>query len=89
MGVGTDVQAGAAMREALCKSCSAKIIWATTEKGSAIPIDGQKDLTGNIKLEARNGVLTAVVGANGSGHYVSHFATCPNAKSHRKMKAEL
>lgn len=61
-------------------------MWALTENGKAIPIDGQKDLTGNIKIDIRDGKAVAVVGKNGSGHYVSHFATCPNAKSHRKPR---
>jgi ABC-type polysaccharide/polyol phosphate transport system ATPase subunit len=75
------------MTEQFCRSCSAKIVWAFTENGKAIPIDCQKDLTGNIKIEAREGRAVAIVGANGSGHYVSHFATCPNAKPHRKQRA--
>jgi hypothetical protein len=74
------------VRDAHCSSCGARITWATTENGKKIPIDAQKDLTGNIQLELRDGVLTAIVGKNGTGHYVSHFATCPNAKSHRKPR---
>lgn len=73
--------------EKRCSSCNAQIVWAVTVNGHPMPIDAQKDLTGNINLERRDGKLCAVVGAVGSGPYISHFATCKNAAKHRKKKA--
>lgn len=72
---------------AKCNSCGAAILWARTATGAAMPIDAQKDLAGNVSLKwIDDGQPIATVGAPGSGHYVSHFATCVNAKSHRKQR---
>ena len=68
----------------ICKSCGAEIFWRNTPSGRAIPIDIQKRiLGGNIILI---GLESCEVVGPGAGEYVSHFATCPNAKKHRKQK---
>lgn len=68
-----------------CKSCGAEIIWAKTSvEDRNIPIDAQQVMGGNISLDVTGTIAT--VGANGSGSYQSHFASCPNAKSHRRKR---
>jgi len=72
-----------------CKSCGAPIRWAKTIKGRPIPLDPDPSPRGNIVLSDEG---TALV-YNSPGaiaprytddpHYLSHFATCPNAESHR------
>lgn len=67
-----------------CKSCGAEIFWRTTPNGRQIPIDTQKTIGGNIVLI---GETSCEVTRPGAGEYVSHFASCPNAKKYRKGKA--
>lgn len=64
-----------------CRSCGAPIIWAKTQAGKDTPLDAKP-----LRLAALGGDLfgrqiTGVVEG-----YVSHFATCPNAKQHRKPR---
>jgi len=63
-----------------CFSCHAPVIWAKTEKGRAMPVDAAPVETGNIELA---GGVAKYVPA-GTGRYVSHFVTCPQAKGWRK-----
>lgn len=65
-----------------CRSCGAPIIWASTERGKAMPVDAQTTLDGNLVLDAG---IARVVG-HGAGQYVSHFATCANAAQHRRRR---
>lgn len=74
-----------------CRSCKAPIVWAVTEKtGKAIPVDAEATPDGNIVLTAGAGspvahVLTADDGpVDPEARFRSHFATCPNASTHRK-----
>lgn len=69
----------------ICGSCKRPIIWAVTEKGKRIPVDVETVPEGNVVLEDRPGhaPLARVVG-KGRGDRISHFATCPNAKEHRR-----
>lgn len=70
-----------------CRSCGKPILWATTAKGKAIPLDAEPTALGNIEL--RSGVahyVTPDVNAVGALRYTAHFAQCPNAKSHRKSR---
>ena len=64
-----------------CRSCGAEIEWAKTAAGKRIPLDAESVIEGNIELS--EGGMVRVV-RNGSGDRVSHFATCPNAKEHRR-----
>ena len=72
-----------------CKSCGAVVRWAKTVKGNNIPLDPTSTNDGNMIL--LNGIAY-VVSANykkehpDESFYVTHFATCPNAKRHRKEK---
>ena len=74
-----------------CRSCGAPIKWARTPKGRRIPLDPDPVPDGNIVL--RGGVAHVDGPAaggffdDGAGErYVSHFATCPNARSHRRPR---
>jgi hypothetical protein len=73
------------MTAARCKSCGAGIFWCKTEnEGRNIPVDAQQAFGGNINI-LPGGV--ARVGNTGSGIFVSHFATCPNARAHRRKRS--
>ena len=59
-----------------CRSCGAPIVWATSAKtGKAMPLDVAFKV---ISVERADGTVEAVRGRE------AHFATCPNAASHRK-----
>lgn len=64
----------------LCKSCGAEIEFVVTTGGKSIPLDVLPREDGNIKVEAG----TAYYMPAGEGDRVTHFATCPQAASHRK-----
>ena len=67
-----------------CRSCSAPIIWARTTRGKAIPLDAQPTSLGNIEISDGHATyVTADVNVI-VPRYISHFATCPDAKEHRK-----
>lgn len=83
------------MRGDSCRTCNALIVWATTVKGKAIPIDAAAVPTGNVGLEQPNDPREppiAHVAPNipadrvSSIRFVSHFVTCPQAALHRKEK---
>ena len=69
-----------------CKSCGKRIFWARTEKNTMMPVDAEPADDGNVMLHegiafiVRSGDLFA----DGELKYKSHFATCPNAKQHRR-----
>jgi hypothetical protein len=70
-----DNAAGEAAHEARirrCSSCNAKIIWFKTEAGKWTPVNADT-------------VEAADEGYEPPRH-VTHFATCPNSKQHRKSK---
>lgn len=76
-----------------CKSCRARIVWAETSGGKRIPVEPHPDYTaadpdqGNIRLlERRDVPPLATVGAPKSGAWISHFATCPDAKRFRRQR---
>lgn len=63
----------------------AAVLWVTTEKGEAMPVDAAPVRGGNIRLEGSAARPTAI--------YVQplfetdeQFRTCPDAKAHRKAK---
>lgn len=71
----------------LCRSCRAPIEWAITEKGKRIPLDvaAAPSSDGNIVVSETPGPQAnlAIVVPVGEGDRISHFATCPQANSHR------
>lgn len=69
-----------------CRSCKARVIWATTAaKGKAICLDAELVAGGNIELVA--GVAQVVKPSADVRRYRAHFASCPNAQQHRKARA--
>lgn len=77
---------------AKCRSCGAEIRWVTMPGGKQMPVDVAPHPEGNIAIHSdglRAAVLT-VSELNDLGTlanerlYRSHFASCPNAASHRK-----
>ena len=69
-----------------CRSCCKDIIWSETASGKKIPIDPEPVPSGNIMLECHGALATVVAPRPDVKRHVSHFATCPNASSHRKRK---
>lgn len=72
-----------------CRSCGAEILWAITEKGKPMPLDAAPVEA----ADARQGLFEIAHTGEGTfaipsrpvpARFVSHFATCPNADSHRK-----
>ena len=83
---------------AQCHSCGAEVIWAEQQSGSKGPFDATPDPKGlwflmnrlrqdPLAIPQSSDVPFAVSARNTNEHrYTSHFATCPNAKKHRKGK---
>lgn len=82
-----------------CRSCNAEIIWAKNAvNGLRNPIDASPTPDGNIRLEFRGIGQPPVAHYYGKTArellvekhgdkivwYKSHFATCPNARQHKK-----
>ena len=79
-----------------CKSCGARIIWCVTEQGKRMPVDRQPSNDGTVHVfecpedgtdmcEVLGDILKRELAREqGEFLYKSHFATCPNAKQHRK-----
>lgn len=76
-----------------CRSCGAPIVWATTEAGRLSPLDFHDVPDGNVIVDrVESGpagdivhVRTLKKGEETEAlRYVSHFATCPNAKQHNR-----
>lgn len=81
------------MTTSACRSCSAPIRWARTPKGKMIPLDAEPNRDGRIRLGHIGGEEVALVltdpaeiaAAEFEGElYVSHFATCPQARDWRR-----
>lgn len=68
-----------------CRTCRARIRWATTTGGVPIPLDHEPSATGNLRLDehGRASVVPAVDRDLYAGElYTTHFATCPYAEEH-------
>ena len=78
-----------------CRSCNATIRWVRVKStGTLMPINSEPDPRGNIVLKdnlahfVKAGLFDEEVegiSAN-APRYISHFASCPNAKKHRRGK---
>lgn len=79
-----------------CRSCDAEVIWArSSSTGHLMPVDAQPVDGGNVLLSTGPGVrIATVVGKKAQPNlfgddgprYTSHFATCPNADTHRRSR---
>lgn len=86
---------------ASCSSCCRDVVWVTVSaSGKRMPIDPAPRLDGNLRFLASRApdgtrlveyVTPAELADASSGlRFVSHFATCPDAASHRKpLQQEL
>lgn len=59
-----------------CRSCGRAIEWAKTPTGATIPLER----VANVYTIGSDNVVEAIVSPS-RGLYVSHFATCPDAKT--------
>lgn len=63
-----------------CKSCQAQIVFVKTPKGRHMPCDVElADWPGGTVVDTMGNVLT-----DGGRGYRPHWATCPDAKKHRR-----
>ena len=69
-----------------CSSCGAEIDWYLTRKGKSIPIDPDPVPDGNLFFHGSVIHYAKHPPAPGEERYKSHFATCPNAKHHRRKR---
>lgn len=68
-----------------CRSCGEAILWARTVNGKPMPLDPEPVRGGNVRLEKGTAHVLGPLEADAEPRlYVSHFATCPQAASHRK-----
>lgn len=69
-----------------CRSCEAPVEWAKTRTNKNIPLDIEPVLGGNIITWTEGGKLRCQVVESQPNirRRISHFATCPNAKEHRR-----
>lgn len=74
-----------------CKSCGAAIKWIRMKSGRTMPVDEKAvkyipDGYSHIVTE-KGEVVTGRISEYGTKTgYISHFATCPNAKQHRRRQ---
>jgi hypothetical protein len=77
----------------VCSSCGAQIEWVTTTNGKRMPIDADPSPGGNLVMTGQNRRGAPEVAylrrgdpelPIGTSRWVSHFATCPNSKEHRR-----
>ena len=72
---------------AQCRSCKIQVRWVETEAGKKMPIEVRSDPRGNLVLHADGAhvhVATQQDKDRGLPLYLSHFATCAQAATHRK-----
>ncbi|APE09727.1 hypothetical protein BO226_11340 [Rhodococcus sp. 2G] len=80
-----------------CRTCRAEIVWASTTKGNAIPLEPEPSPNGNLNVypvpadpRGRIAIVVtnsrrAALAAAGIPLYVSHFLSCPDAAEWRKQ----
>lgn len=68
-----------------CSSCGAPIRWAMTANGKPMPLDFEPVSNGNVVVRHGRAIIAGMTILEPNElRYVSHFATCPNAASHRR-----
>lgn len=79
-----------------CKSCGAEVLWVKlVPLNRPNPLDPTPTRQGNIRMLGMRKAVARVLGKAELADaelaseelYTSHFATCPNARQHRKAKA--
>lgn len=76
-----------------CRTCSASIVWCTTESGKSMPVNFEPERGGNLAVDYRSDgrapLARVVQPAHAFGRqdlHKSHFVTCPQAGSWRKKR---
>lgn len=67
------------LRQARCRSCSAPIVWMKTINDKNIPVDPDGIDEADLEWRGDHPLFD-------QKEHVSHFATCPHAKSHRRPR---
>lgn len=82
-----------AMQLALCRSCSARVVWIRTQSGKRMPLDADPSPKGDFVIVKHidGGTLAVLVTPKTvefyhdiKERYLSHFATCPDAGKWRR-----
>ena len=75
-------------RAGSCRSCGAPILWATTEKGKAIPLDAEPADNGNVEFTGNLDIVRVLGGVDAgvvsTPRYTPHHATCPEGAQWRR-----
>ncbi len=74
-----------------CLSCHAPIVWALTASGKRLPVDPDPVAEGNLAIGPEDPPRVRYLSKSDTvctseWRGVSHFATCPDAKLHRKSR---
>lgn len=69
-----------------CRSCGAPVRWVVTVNGRRMPIDPHPSDDGNMVLRSGVAYVVKPDEAPDEARWISHFATCPNAKRHRRRQ---
>jgi len=69
---------------ATCRTCEAAIVWAHTSSGKAMPLDAKPCEDGDLEIVDGLAVKVGLFTPPGGPRWKSHFATCPQAKAHRR-----
>jgi hypothetical protein len=68
-----------------CRNCGARILWARTPKGKAIPLDPKPHANGTIVLTSLGAMFLLPDDPRPAGRcYQSHFVTCRGAAKRQK-----
>ena len=76
----------------VCGSCKAETIWTVTEKGKRMMVDRVPGVEGaNLSLtvvsgEVKSRVVATLLAFGNRTLHLSHFASCPQASTHRKVR---
>ena len=77
---------------ATCRSCGADVLWAQTPSGKRIPLNPEPDMNGNLHLQEAPELYAVLVPAGHTcprAHYLTHFATCPQATGWRTRRSHV
>jgi hypothetical protein len=81
------------MARTICSSCKSPVWWAITTAGKRMPMDPAPTDAGNMIIIDRDQPAPIVKAlrpreavAPDVPRYVSHFATCPNSRAHRRSR---
>ena len=81
-----------------CRSCGARIVWVVSSRGKPMPIDAEPSANGNLFLShpivPGQSVARVVTGRTREAlracgeAFISHHATCPQARQWRRKNGE-